>query len=268
VTESIEALERRIQALRAEVRRAAVSGDRARARVVRAELRDAERAWDEALERLEEPPPDAGLRAAVSPAGPLLPVREQVHQALTLLGAPAAQRLIVAVHDAFFGSPLGAGRLTSLRRDEERSFRVAPHSRPYYLCAALTADLLAPARGLLAVSTWPMQRRVIGPLSPRVNYLEAAIQVAESLLRVPDPGPAAVRLLRLFAANIPGAVQGAKPGTPQIVAAAARAELEVHQNEDLAIRRAAAERARTQLDDAEQLFGTRMRVIPRAQTGA
>jgi len=120
----------------------------------------------------------------------------------------------------------------------------------------------------LAVSTWPIERRVIGPLSPRVNYLEAAIRVAESVLRVPEPGTAAVRLLRRFAANIPGASQGAKPGTPQIVAAAARVELEVHAGEELAIRRAAAARARRQLDDVEQLFGSRMRAIPRTGTGA
>jgi hypothetical protein len=265
----METLERQIEALRAEVRRAAVSGDRVRARAMRADLREAERAWDEALASLErQPPPMADQRATAPQAGQLLPVREQVHQALTLLGAPAAQRLIVAVHDAFFGSALASARLTSLRRDEERSFRVAPYARPYYLCAALTADLLAPARGLLAVSTWSAERRVIGPLSPRVNYLEAAIRVAESLLRVPEPGTAAVRLLRRFAANIPGASQGVKPGTPQIVAAAARAELEVHAGEDLAIRRTAAARARTQLDDVEQLFGSRIRALPRTGTGA
>src|SRR5258708_2260853 len=231
----MEALERRIEMLRAELRRAAASGDRVRARAMRSELRAAEHAWDEALADLEEQSPPAGdQRAGALAAGSLLPVREQVHQALTLLGAPAAQRLIVAVHDAFFGSPLASARLTSLRRDEERSFRAAPYSRPYYLCAALTADLVARARGRLAVSAWPAEGRVIGPVSPCVNYLQAAIRVAEGLLRVPQPGPAAVRLLRQFAANIPGASQGARPRTPQVVAAAAHAELEVHQDEDLA----------------------------------
>jgi len=268
VTQSMEALERQIEALRAEVRHATRNGDRVRARAMRAELRDAEHAWDEALTRLEEQsPPVPGLRTATQEAGPLLPVREQVHQALTLLGAPAAQRLIIAVHDAFSGSSLVPARLTSLRRDEERSFRSAPYARPYYLCAALTADLLAPARGLLAVSTWPVERRVIGPLSPRVNYLEAAIRVAENLLRVPEPGTAATRLLRRFAANIPGASRRSKPGSPQVVAAAARAELDVHVGEDLATRRAAAARARAQLDDVEQLFGSRMRAMPGTGTG-
>jgi len=163
VTEAIEALERRLENLRAEVRRAVAGGDRDRARGLRAELRHAERLWDDSLARLEaesdtmavqlpgQAAPTAG-RAAPARTGALLPAREQVHQALTLLGAPTAPRLIVAVHDAFYAGRLAGARLTSLRRDEERSFRSAPYARPYYLCAALAADLLAPARGLLAIS--------------------------------------------------------------------------------------------------------------------
>jgi hypothetical protein len=270
----IEELERLIEELRAEVRRAVTSGDRVRARALRADLRAAEREWDDALAGLEAESAgraandQAGRRPAGPPsAGPLLPVREQVHQALTLLGGPAAHKLITAVHDAFFGNALPGARLTSLRRDEERSFRTAPHARPYYLCAALTSDLLAPARGLLAVSTWPMERRVIGPLSPRVNYLEAAIRVADAALRVPGPGPDVTRLLRRFAVNIPGAADGTKPVQPRLVAQAARAELEVHRADDEA-RREAAARARARLDDAEQLFGARLRAVAAAGTGS
>jgi len=255
----MEALERRIEQLRAEVRRAVTSGDRVRAQALRGELREAQQAWEDRLAELEQPlvvaPQEVPHRA-----GPLLPVREQVHQALNLLGVPAAPRLIIAVHEAFFAGTLTPARLTSLRRDEERSFRSAPYARPYYLCAALTADLLAPARGLLAVSTWPAERRVIGPLSPRVDYLTAAIRVAETLLRIAGPGPGALRLLRRFAVNIPGAAESVKSMQPDVVLQAARVELEIHQDDDHAHRKAAASRARTQLDDVEQLFGTRLRV--------
>jgi hypothetical protein len=291
----MEALERQIERLRTEVRRAAVSGDRIRGRALRAELRAAERSWDESLSRLEEESPaprhdstgatgateateeaaaagrvGAAGQAAAHAASPLLPVRDEVHQVLGLLGVPAAPRLISAVHDALFtgaqASPLASSRLTSLRRDEERSFRSAPFARPYYLCAALTADLLAPARGLLAVSTWQMDRRVIGPLSSRVDFLTAAIQVAERLQRAPDPGPAARRLLWRFAANIPAAAASFRAMRPGTVASAARAELAVHREDDLAHRAAAARRARAQLTDVEQLFGTRLRVAGRASS--
>jgi hypothetical protein len=197
----------------------------------------------------------------------LLPLREQVHQALTLLAVPAAPKLVSAVHEAFFAGLIPSVRLTSLRRDEERSFRSAPFARPYYVCAALTAELLAPARGVLAVSTWPLDLRVIGPLSPRVNYLSAAIRVAESYLRIPGPGPAAQRLLWRFAANIPGASGGARHTDPATVAGAAQAELDIHAADDRAARTAAADRARRQLDDAEQLFGSRLRLTRQAGAG-
>jgi hypothetical protein len=268
VAESVEGLERRIGDLRAEVRRAIAAGDRERGSALRAELRDAERAWAEAIEELDE---QAGAVApARPPAGPgaLLPVREQVHQALTLLGVAAAPRLIVAVHGAFFSGPLVAARLTSIRRDEERSFRAAPHARAYYLCAALTADLLSPARGLLAVSQWELGRRIIGPLSPRVDYLTAAVHVAEGVQRMSAASAEAARLLRKFAANIPGADPGGRAADPERVIRAARAELAVHQEEDQARRAEAAARARAQLSDAEQLFGTGLRVVPGGRASA
>jgi hypothetical protein len=284
MAEPIEALEQRILALRTAVRQAVAAGERGRARTLRAELKDAERIWEEAVARLEDSQPEAGGAEAGRPArpgppstvppgatrpdGPLLPLREQVYQALSLLTVPAAPRLISAVHEAFFAGPVPAARLTSLRRDEERSFRAAPFARPYYICAALTADLLAPARGLLAISTWPMDKRVIGSLSPRVDYLTAAIRVAESIERIPDPGPAVRRLLWRFAANIPGAVASAAATDPRAVARAAHAELEVHAGADLAVRRPAAARARRQLDDAQQLFGSRLRGQPGAGTAS
>jgi hypothetical protein len=276
MNESVEALEQRIERLRVAVREAVVAGSREDARILRADLRRAEHAWEEALSQLEGNPPGESTRAeagasgeptavtadAGRSAGPLLPLREQVHEALSLLTVPAAPKLIATVHEAFFASTFPTARVTSLRRDEERSFRSAPFARPYYICAALTADLLAPARGLLVISTWPMERRVIGPLSPRVDFLTAAAQVAEAIDRLPSPAPAARRLLWRFAASIPGAAQSAPAIEPRQVTQAAQAELEVHMTADLDVRRPAAQRACDQLDDAAQLFGSRLRVSP------
>lgn len=274
--ESAEALERRIDRLRADVRRAVTRGDRERAGRLRGQLRDAERAWDDALADLAEDanrapparwptpltlPALPAQRADEAAGGRLLPLREQVHQALLLLGVPAAPRLTIAVHEAFSAGRLAPARLTSLRRDEERSFRSAPHARPYYLCPALTADLLAPARGLLAVSTWSMATRIIGPLSPRVDFLIGAARLAEAIARAPDPRPAALRLLWRFAVNIPGAATSAEAMRPAAVVAAAKAELEIHSETDRSHREATALRAGAQLDDAEQLFGTRLRTL-------
>jgi hypothetical protein len=282
MSESVEDLEQRISQLRAAIRKAALRGDAAQAKALRRDLRATERAWDDALEAAEEaatPEPatpataatatataataataDAVPRAAAETAAntSLLPLREQVYEALSVLTVPAAPRLISTVHEAFFASTFPSSKLTSLKRDEERSFKSAPYARPYYICAALTADLLAPSRGLLAVSTWKIEKRVIGSLSPRVDFLTAAIQVATAVERIPAPVPAARRLLWRFAASIPGAGEARGQVRPAQVIEAAEAELSVHIEADTGTRKEAAKRARKQLTDAEQLFGARL----------
>ncbi len=270
VVESIDKVQQRIDRLRTEVRRAAMAGDRTRARALRTELREAEHAWEKAIADIEaEADGGDSSRASTSRLPePLLPVREQVHQALTLLGVPTAPKLIVAVGEAFFSGEISSTRLTSLRRDEERSFTVAPFSRPYYICSALTADLLSAARGLLAVSTWPIADRIVGPLSPRAGFLTSAVRVAEYIERLPDPSPTARRLLWRFAASIPGAADGFDEMNPATVARAAAAELDLHADADRAHRRAAAERARDQLSDVEQLFGARLDLAERTRGAA
>lgn len=259
----MDRLERQIDRLRGEVRRALASGDRARASALRAELRGAQGRWDESLARLEadqDEEPRTGEPRARTARTAILPAREQVHQALTLLGVPAAPKLIAAVHDAFYPAVLAVAKLASLRRDEERSFRTAPFSRPYYICAALSAGYLAPARGLLAVSTWPMRTRIIGPLSPRVDYLTAAIRIAQHCQDLSGDNVGTRKLLWRFAANIPRAAATMSTMDPDEIANAARAELAIHEQADSEVRESAARRARGQLDDAEQLFGSALRL--------
>lgn len=257
MAETMDELEDLISGLRARIRRALSSGQRVEVPALRAELRAAEQRWDEALQGIEAPDDDqahAPLTALPSSVS-LLPMREQVHQVLTLLGVPAAPKLIVAVHEAFYAGDLVSAKLTSLRRDEERSFRSAPFSRPYYLCSALAVDQLVSVRGLLAVSTWSLDRRMIGPLSPRVDFLSGAIRLAEHVERTGDPGPQASRLLWRFATNIPGAAESFDAAKPAAIISAARAELKVHDDSDRAQREAAADTARRRLDDVQQLFG-------------
>lgn len=261
VSETVEDLERRIDRLRGAVRQAVLAGDKERASALRRELKQAEQAWEDALTRAEESQEARSDLPSTVEGGHrqlLLPLREQVHEALSLLTVPAAPRLIATVHEAFFVNGFPSTRLTSLKRDEERSFRSAPYARPYYICAALTVDRLAPIRGLLAVSTWPMERRVIGSLSPRVDFLTAAIKVAEAIGRLPTPIPPARRLLWRFAASIPGAAESSALMEPETVTQAAKAELKVHQAADRDARRVGAQRAHDQLDDAGQLFGARL----------
>ncbi|WP_262057854.1 hypothetical protein [Streptomyces sp. STR69] len=272
---SLEELEQRLSHLRTELRGAVRARDKAETTRIRRALREAETAWEHALEveagpDIETLPSEAETRTPPRATGQprrqerpthgSIPVREQVHQALTLLGAPASPKLISSAYEAFFTEPLVAAKLASLRRDEERSFTAQGYARPYYICAALTHDRLVPARGLLALSTWPVERRIITPLSPRTDFLTHAVGTAEQIQRLATAGhpapDAAWRLLRRFALTIPGACDSAAPEPdPARVIAAAQAEATVHQQEDDQRRQAAADRARTQLTDAQKLFG-------------
>ena len=95
-------------------------------------------------------------------------------------------------------------------------------------------------------------------------------RVADAIERIPTPPQTARRLLQRFAASIPGAapvsgttLASATPDQvkPDVVRQAADAELSVHANADSRMRKEAADRARRQLADAEQLFGTRLRPV-------
>ncbi|MGW5480907.1 hypothetical protein [Streptomyces sp. NPDC004008] len=267
----IEELEARLAELCARLREANRARDKAAVSHVRAEMRTVEAAWEAALaaESAEADAPteaaESAARAASRATGGVpprppegVPVREQVHQALAILGAPAAPKLISAACQAFFAKPLATTKLASLRRDEERSFTSQGHSRPYYICAALTHDRLTPARGLLAVSTWPLERRIIAPLSPRTDFLAHAIRTAKHMQLLTaaghPPSGEARRLLRRFAFNIPGAYAGGEPDPGQVINAAQQ-EAAVHQGGDDSQRQSAAARARAQLTHVQQLFG-------------
>ncbi|MFE3450116.1 hypothetical protein ACFXJ8_14390 [Nonomuraea sp. NPDC059194] len=249
VPDDLDTLERRIDALRTRVRAAVRDRDLSLARQLRGELRRAERAWDL---QVSSPPEPAAGQHTMARTGP--PVRERVRDVLGLLQVPAAGRLVVSVYEAFFAEPLKSSQLSTLRRDEERTFRRSPYGRPYYVCAALT-DRLTPARGLLALSTWPQERRVVGPRSPRVDFLLSTMRVAERLGELDEPSAQAWRLLARMARNVPGAGGGFGEPEPGVVVAAARAELAVHVEADTRERAELAERAGRQLDEAAKLFG-------------
>jgi hypothetical protein len=91
-----------------------------------------------------------------------------------------------------------------------------------------------------------------------VDFLTAAIRVAEAIERIPTPPLTACRLLQRFAASISGAGEPLAAGsqvTPAVVRRAAEAELSVHADADARLRKQAAARAGKQLRPADQLFG-------------
>jgi hypothetical protein len=188
--------------------------------------------------------------------------RDQVHHALTLLGVPATARMIVDVHSAFYRGDLTLALLTRLLRDEERAYDAGTGARSYHLCAALDADDLAPVRGLVAVSTWPVSRRIVTATSTRVDALTAVVRVAEFAAVQAGATGAAARLLRSLAAEVPGGPEAYDVMSPAALADAARAALAEPAiaeaaTADLVVREAAAGQAFSRLDARQQLFGVR-----------
>ncbi|MFI6085039.1 hypothetical protein ACIBBB_29420 [Streptomyces sp. NPDC051217] len=280
---SLEELEARMVEYRTAIREASRRGEKDQVRRLRGQLRAVGDEYGRLVDEAEELGTPDELHVAGSGSPPTgsspsarasAPVREQAHQALTILGAPAGPKLIAATHEAFLSETVVTTRLGSLRRDEERSFAAQPFARPYYICPALTYDRLTPVRGLLAVSTWPLEQRVIGPLGPRVDFLTHARRIGRQVSRIQDadhqPTLPAWALLRRFALNIPGAYEGyGRPDAARVVEAA-EAEASVHADADNATRRAAAARAREQLTDpARLLFGaTRVGGVDKVEADA
>lgn len=266
--EHLVALEKRMQQLQQAIRQALTQHDTAQADVLRAELKRTQLAWDVLCSpdsTADDTQPEPAAPQAPEHSWEGRPAREQVREALTLLTVPASPRLLSQVHQAFFSGPLNTARLTTLRRDEERSFRSTPYARPYYICSALTSDLLSPARALLALSTWPLEQRIVGPLTQRVHFLTSAIRLADAAKELADdpelPHPVH-QLLLSYSRNL-HAHTSRRPLDLDVLRQTAAAELEIHADDDADTRTEAARRARRNLGDVEQHFGNTLRDVNR-----
>ncbi len=131
-----------------------------------------------------------------------------------------AAKMIVAVDESFFGGQMANTQLTSLRRDEEKSYRSAPGARPYYLCAGADLRTAGHRPGVYWRSArGRLPQRIIGPLSPRTDFLTSAVRLAEHLMRLESASAGAFRLLRALAQNYPGGGDGFGPADPAKVIA-------------------------------------------------
>ena len=185
------------------------------------------------------------------------PIRERLLAGLEMLGVPAEVRTSAEAAQACTGLYVNNRQVASLRRAERDSWDVRPEGRPAYVAPALHHRGFEPLRGYLTSSDWELWRRVVGPLSLRVDYLEATINISERLAWVRERSPAASepfeRLAWRLARSIPGGLANGTVDTEATVEAA-RAELDLVQKEDRAQREEAAERLSI-LDRRTQLFG-------------
>jgi hypothetical protein len=148
---------------------------------------------------------------------------------------------------------------SALRRDEKDAWKRGTASRMTFVVPALEGSFFTPARGHLALSTWPFWRRIVGPRTGRVELLRAAQNVLSQLEWIRDQDEtAAARLERLLVGlvrTVPGALDGWSVRDADRTRAAIAGELDVLREDDQRWREAAAERGEGQLDDQHQLWG-------------
>ncbi|HZT65157.1 MAG TPA: hypothetical protein VFA11_05145 [Acidimicrobiales bacterium] len=189
--------------------------------------------------------------------------RQSVVGALSEIGAPSRARLVADYIEARFGEHVEPRAFAGLRRDERRAWGKGS-ARPTYIVPALEGRFYQPIRGLLALSDWPLERRLIGPWSERADHLAATAQLARQLAwlndRDPDGAKRLASVVAGMARSIPGAMDGTGVDTAR-VENAAEAERTALLTRDDPWRREAAARARDQLTDEQQLWGTTVGVV-------
>jgi hypothetical protein len=189
--------------------------------------------------------------------------RQAVTEALGEIGVPCRARILADYVEARFAERIDPRAFAALRRDEKVAWgKSSP--RPVFIVPALEGRFFQPVRGLLSLSDWPLERRIIGPWSERADHLAATAQLAKQLAWLSTRDSAvAERLAPVVAGmarSIPGAVDGQEVDTAR-VESAAEAEHAPLAERDEPWRREAAARAREQLTQKQQLWGASIGVV-------
>ncbi len=234
---------------------------------LKADLKEAPRAGRQAATRSGNARRSFFAAPAVVPVEkttrPVGTARQTITAALSEIGVPVKARLVADYADARFGERIDPRGFSALRRDERRAW-ASSSSRPTYVVPALEGRFFQPIRGLLALSDWPIDRRLMGPWSERTDHLAATAQMARQLAwlseRDADVAARLAVVVASLARSIPGAIEGSEVDTARIEAAA-EAELAELDELDKPWRSDAAARARKQLTAEEQLWGSQIKVL-------
>lgn len=194
---------------------------------------------------------------------PARSARQVIAGALGEIGVACRARVVAEYAEARFGQHVESRMLAALRRDERRAYERST-ARPNYIVPALEGRFFQPVRGLLTLSDWPLERRLLGPWSERADHLAATAQLARQVAWLSERDTAVAQRLApvvaSMAASIPGAIDGPGLDTAR-VAEAAEAELGPLAARDEPWRQEAAARARAQLPAGQQLWGTSIGIV-------
>lgn len=173
-------------------------------------------------------------------------VRELVLDAVDEIGVPSSPTTISEFSRIMTGAGIDTTRFASLRRDEERAARRDAAARPAWVAPAISSSRLTAMPRMFTSSAWPLERRIVGPRSARVDHLRATLAFLDRYERLQSAGATQADPMELlairFARGVPGATAAGVKIDVQRVRDATLAELAAIEKEDTAERQEAAKR--------------------------
>jgi hypothetical protein len=185
-------------------------------------------------------------------------IREQALDIMDEIGVPVSPATISEFSMATTGVDIAPSRFASLRRDEERASQRDIGARPAWIAPALSTERLSQIPRLVTNSSWPLERRLVGARSLRVNHLLTTLAFLERFVRLlatdAQRAKALESLLLRYARGVPGAIVSGEAPEPAKIRTVLRGELEAIEPDDVAERRQAAERL-GRFNDRQRLWG-------------
>jgi hypothetical protein len=173
-------------------------------------------------------------------------IRELVLDSVDEIGVPSSPATISEFSQIMTGASIDTGRFASLRRDEQKAALRDAASRPVWVAPAISSSRLTAMPRLFTSSAWPIERRIVGPRSARVDHLRATLAFLDRFERLQAAGAREADSMELlavrFARGVPGAMSAGVKIDVQRVRDATLTELEAIEQEDIAERQAAAVR--------------------------
>lgn len=193
------------------------------------------------------------------------PLRDLTMDMLQEAMCPLNSLLLASLIRPLFGRSVPATRFGTMSNDEAKSYD-SSRARPVYLCHCLTYDQGQAVKRFWARSDWPLEERIMGPMSGRVLFLKSAAWTIELARRADAKtlqvdNPEVLKFLAADQARDAGlsVTRGDFPfeGWLGEIASA----IERLAAEDRAIREAAATEIAARFQIRDQLFGSRAGLV-------
>jgi hypothetical protein len=142
-------------------------------REMRETIEAVERRRDHLRAGIAEPAPKA-----VPETGEGVQKREVLIETLELLRRPAAPSIVSKTASIAFEIEIAPSQFASMRKGDERAYMRGRRRRVILVPALSATDLTARTRAI-TLSDWPLERRIIGNLSERVDAFHVLLRLAD-----------------------------------------------------------------------------------------